>query len=138
MNWLWLVGLLAAVPPAQDRELGQLANRVRIAFESREFSRLFEDLRPIHLELPNQLAAVSVRGEIAAAALASLVRRTADLELVTVGAAVVAPGHGYIEIRRRFVALGTQQEQHQKILISARLDGTSWRVTEVWITAAKP
>lgn len=50
------------------------------------------------------------------------------------GAAVVAPGHGYVELCRRFRVLGTQEDQGQKILISARFDEGRWRVTEVWIT----
>jgi hypothetical protein len=111
-----------------------LAVTARSVFEARDFARLFDDRQSVRLELPSQPTAVSVRGEIAAAALATLVRRTADLRVVTVGSAVVAPGHGYIELRRRFRVLGTQEEQDQKILISARFDEGRWRVMEVWVT----
>ena len=136
MTGLGLTVLLAMVLPLQDKELGQLASNARSAFETREFSRLFDDRQPVRVELPTLSAAVSVRGEIAAAALASMVRRTADLEFSTVGSAVVAAGHGYVEIRRRFRVLGTQEEQRQKILISAKFEEGRWRVTEVWVTAA--
>ncbi len=137
MNWLRLVAVAALAGPIQDPELGQLAVTARSVFEARDFSRLFDDRQPVRLELPSQPTAMSVRGEIAAAALASLVRRTADIRVVTVGSAVVAPGHGYVELRRRFRVIGTQEEQGQKILISARFDEGRWRVTEVWITPSR-
>lgn len=137
MNWLWLVGLASLLGPAQDQELGRLAVTVRLGFEARDFARLFDERQPVRLELPSQPAAVSVRGEIAAAALGSMVRRTADIQVITLGSAVVAPGHGYVELRRRFRVLGTQEEQGQKILISARFDEGRWRITEVWVTPAR-
>lgn len=134
MTWLGLAALLTMAPPLQERELGQLANFAREVFATRQFARLFGDRLPVRLELPSQPSAVSVRGEIAAAALASMVRRTADLESATIGSAMVAPGHGYVEIRRRFRVLGTQEEQRQRILISAKFEDGRWRVTEVWVT----
>ena len=135
MTWLDLMAVVALMAPLQDRELGQLANSVRSALEAREFSRLFDSRRPVRLELPGQPLAVSVRGELAAAALTSMVRRTAELEYGTVGSAVVAAGHGYVEIRRRFRILGTQENRRQKILIGAKFEDGRWRVTEVWVTA---
>ncbi|MSR03447.1 MAG: hypothetical protein EXR94_12030 [Gemmatimonadetes bacterium] len=74
MNWLRLAALALLTGPFQDRDLGQLAVTARSVFEARDFTRLFDDRQPVRLELPSQPAAVSVRGEIAAAALASMVR----------------------------------------------------------------
>lgn len=135
---LGLAALVAMTVPIQEKELGQLANVAREIFETRDFGRLFGSRQPVRLELPSQPSAVSVRGEIAAATLASMVRRTADLEFSTIGSAVVVPGHGYIEIRRRFRVLGTQEDQRQRILIGARYEEGRWRVTEVWVTASRP
>ncbi len=65
-----------------------------------------------------------------------MVRRTADLEISVVASAVVATGLGYVEIRRRFRALGTQEDQRQRILISAKFEGGRWPAIEVWVTAS--
>jgi len=61
------------------------------------------------------------------------VRRTEEIEVTPVGAAVVATGQGYVELRRRFRAIGVDDEQRQRILITARLDNGRWRVAEVWV-----
>jgi hypothetical protein len=133
----WLVALAFWQPqPASPNDLGALALVARQAFEQRRFERLFDERLLVRLELPDQPSAVSVRGRVAAAALGTLVRRTEDLAITEVMAAVVAPGHGYVELKRRYRVSGTQEEHTQRILISARLDQGQWRLVEIWISSA--
>lgn len=129
-----LAGLLFQAAPVAD--LGPLMELAAGAFSARDFRALLDPTRSVRLELPDQPAAVSVRGRVAASALASMVRRTDDLELIRVGAAIVAPGHGYLELARRYRVRGTQEAHGQRILLSARLEEGRWRVTEVWVSPA--
>ena len=135
-----LLGLfLQAPPPPQPSiavDLSGLVDAARRAFVDRRFVGLFDDRAPVRLELPNQPAAVSVQGRVAAAALDALVRRTEDLAVDGAGAAVVAPGHGYVELRRVFRTRGTSERHTQRILISARLEEGRWRIAEIWVAAA--
>ncbi|MGE0440980.1 MAG: hypothetical protein AB7S39_10875 [Gemmatimonadales bacterium] len=132
MNTLiWLLWLLQPATVATD--LGPTAERVQAALESRRFGDLLGD-RPVRLELPNDAGAVTLRGGAAAAALAGVFRRTEDVVLERRGAAVVAPGQGYLEIRRRFRVHGTQEEQVQRILVAVALVDGAWRVGEIWIS----
>lgn len=130
----WLVGLVLQAAPVSD--LGPLMELAAKAFQDRNFQYLLDPRRSIRLELPDQPAAVSVRGRVAASALASMVRRSEDVALVPVGAAVVAPGHGYLELARHYRIRGTQEEHRQRILLSARLEDGRWQVTEVWVSPA--
>ncbi len=125
--------LLLQAAPQPNADLGALSELARRTFQSRDFPGLFDDREPVRLELPNQPASVSVLGRVAAAALAGLVRRTEDVSIEGVGAAVVADGHGYVELRRVFRTVGTQERHAQRILISARLADGRWRVTEIWV-----
>jgi len=132
---LILLGALLQPGPV-EHDLSALAAATRQAFAERDFSRLFDQGQSVRLELPNHPVAVSVRGPVAAAALRDLVRRTRDLEIMNIGAAVVAPGHGYVELRRRFRVMGTQEEHAQRVLVSASLEAGHWRIAEVWIAPA--
>ncbi|MCC7133299.1 MAG: hypothetical protein SFV24_07730 [Gemmatimonadales bacterium] len=131
-----LLLLFLQAPPQPTADLGRLAESARRAFQQREFNALFDAREPVRLELPNQPASVSVAGRVAAAALSGLVRRTEDVSIDGVGAAVVAEGHGYVELRRVFRAVGTQEPHTQRILVSARLAEGRWRVTEIWVSPA--
>lgn len=132
-----LIGILIQSPPNPPRtDLGLVMETARTAFISREFAPLFDQRRPVRLELPDQPAAVSVRGRVAAAALQSLVRRTEDVGLTTVSAEVVSPGHGYLELIRRYRVAGTQEDHAHRILISVRFEENRWQITEVWVASA--
>lgn len=138
MNWaaLFWLGLTVSGPGAgagQPSDLGNLMETARAAFERRDFERLIDDRRAVRLKLPDRAAGGLVRGAVASAALQGLGRRTEDVEIVGVGAAVVEQGHGYLELHRSFRLRGTAEVQVHRILISARLEENIWRVTEVWI-----
>lgn len=130
-----MIGLWLSLLVAQGAGLGPLAETARRAFSSRDFAGLIEERQPVRLELPDGQTSTSVRGRVAAASLRGLLRRTVDRDLAIVGAAQEG-GHGYVELRRRFRVLGTQEDQVHRILIAARWDGTLWRVTEVWVARA--
>ncbi len=139
--WLGLFGVGAGQPldlGHQPSDLGFLMEAARTAFERRDFDQLIDDRRAVRLKLPDRSAGGLVRGAVASAALQGLGRRTEDVEIVGVGAAVVEQGHGYLELRRRFRVHGTAEIQIHRILISARLEENTWRVTEVWIAPLAP
>ena len=128
---LW--GMLQAAPPRPQASLSDLMSLARNAFTTRDFGLLFDERRPVRLELPNQTAAVSVRGRVAAASLASLVRRTQDVDLTAVDSAEVAPGYGYLELLRRYRVMGTDEIQTQRVLISVKREEETWRIVEFWV-----
>ncbi len=130
---LGLLGAGAEAGTGQPSDLGRLMETARAAFERRAFDELIDDRRAVRLKLPDRSAGGLVRGAVASAALQGLARRTDDVEIVGVGAAVVEQGHGYLELRRRFQVHGTSEIQTHRILISARWEENTWRVTEVWI-----
>ncbi|MBX3147147.1 MAG: hypothetical protein KF785_10300 [Gemmatimonadales bacterium] len=139
MTWLLVVllGLLGG-GGGQPSDLGHLMETARAAFERRDFDELINSRRAVRLKLPDRAAGGLVRGAVASAALHGLGRRTDDVEIVGVGAAVVEQGHGYLELRRRFRVRGTAEMQTHRILISARWEENSWQVTEVWIAPLAP
>jgi len=123
---------LGAVP-ARQSDLAALAQEVRQAFLHHTFASVLSDALDVRLRLPGQPLGAGVRGDVAAAALAAYTRRHVELGIDVLGAAVVAPGHGYVELKRRFRTVAVDQEQVQRVLVSGRLVGGRWRVVELWI-----
>lgn len=140
MNPLLMLGWMLFQPPARaagPAELGTLAEAARASFARRDFASLLGDRPSVRLELPDGNVSTAVTGRVAAASLGALLRRTEDLRLELVGAALADEQHGYIEIRRRYAVARTQDALTQRILISARLEEGAWRVVEVWVAAVK-
>ncbi len=125
--------LALAAAPGRQSDLAGLAEEVRQAFLHHTFSEVLSDAQDVRLRLPGQPVGSGVRGDVAAAALDAYTRRHRELEVDVLGAAVVAPGHGYVELRRRFRTVAVDQEQVQRILLSGRLVNDRWRVVELWI-----
>lgn len=74
MNWLRLAALALLTGPFQDRDLGQLAVTARSVFEARDFTRLYRRSAAGPARITQSAGGSVGAGEIAAAALASMVR----------------------------------------------------------------
>ena len=122
------------IGPAPDApELTQVAWRIRQAFLQHDFAAMLASVPTVRLRLPDEPVGSGLRGDVAAAVLRRFTRREVELAVEVAGAAVVAPGEGYVELRRRFRAALVDQEQAQQVLVSARLTADRWQIVELWI-----
>lgn len=128
-----MVLALMALPATAIAQQGleQAANRARRAWLSHDSPALVSNSPRVLIQLPGADPSVALGPAQAAALLANFLEPAQEVELVVRAAREVEPGHGYVELQRRYRVLGTQDIRNQVLLLSYRLERGGWRLVEL-------
>ena len=105
-----------------------------IAWSRQDADRLVAGGARIQLQLPGADPSAPVGARQAARLLRSLFDRSSEVETLVSDVRQAGEGLGYVELRRGYRTVGTQQPRHQVILLSYRWDGGAWALTELRVS----
>jgi hypothetical protein len=128
-----MVLALMLLPPsasAQDRGLGEAAERARRAWFTHDPVALVAQSPRLLVQLPGADPAVALGPAQAAALLGDFIASAQEVETVVRAAREVGPGTGYVELQRRYRVAGTQNVRVQVLLLSYRQVRAGWRLVE--------
>lgn len=133
MHRFLMVLALMLLPPsasAQDRGLGEAAERARRAWFTHDLVALVAQSPRLLVQLPGADPAVALGPAQAAALLGDFIASAQEVETVVRAAREVGPGTGYVELQRRYRVAGTQNVRVQVLLLSYRQVRAGWRLVE--------
>jgi hypothetical protein len=123
-----LVGMAAQ---AQQRELGQAAERARGAWFAHDAATLVADSPRLLIQLPGADPSAALGPAQAAALLGDFLATAQEVETVVRAAREVEPGRGYVELQRRYRVSGTQEVRVQSLLLGYRRLKSGWSLVEL-------
>ena len=133
----FLIALALVLSPglvgAQQRQLGDAAERAREAWLEHDARALVADAPRLLVQLPGADPSIALGPAQAAALLADYMVQGQEVETVVLAAKEVEPGRGYVELQRRYRIAGTQDVRTQSLLLGYRLLSTGWRLVELRI-----
>jgi hypothetical protein len=115
---------------AQDRGLGQAAERARRAWLAHDPAALIADSPRVLIQLPGADPSLALGPAQAAALLADFLAPSREVEVLVRAARQVEPGRGYVEFQRRYRITGTQDVRTQVLLLGYRLGQAGWGLVE--------
>jgi hypothetical protein len=125
-----VLGIAPATALAQGSDLDAAAERARQAWSSHNPAALVADSPRLLIQLPGADPAVALGPAQAAALLADFLAPAQEVETLVLAAREVGPGRGYVELRRRYRVVGTQDVRAQVLLLGYRLDAGGWSLVE--------
>lgn len=120
------------VTPVQAQgSLAAAAERARRAWQSHQPEDLIGRSGKVTVSLPATAPSDALEPAQATALLKDVFDKATELETVIRAVRSTAPDAGYVELRRRFRLVGTQEVGQQTILLSYRRVGAVWFLGEV-------
>ena len=129
-----LVGLLVLWPGllrAQDGDLGEAAERARLAWVAHNPANLIGGSPRVLIQLPGADPSAALGPAQAAALLADFLAPTQEVEVLVRAARQVESGRGYVELQRSYRVTGTQNVRVQILLLSYRRAPGGWSLVEL-------
>jgi hypothetical protein len=115
---------------AQDGALVEAAERAREAWFTHDPAALIADSPRVLIQLPGADPSVALGPAQAAALLTDFLSPSQEVEVVVRAARQVQTGQGYVELRRRYRVIGTQDVRSQVLLLGYRLGAGGWSLVE--------
>jgi len=126
--------LVAAGVPAPARAQGSLAGaaeRVRLAWLVHDVQAIVGQSPRVVLQIPGADPSAPVERAQAVELLRRHLQRMVERALAVGAVREVEPGHGYVELDRRYVVAGTSDERRETIFLRFRRPGADWLLTEL-------
>jgi len=130
MALLMASGGLVAAAGAQD-SLARAAERVRRAWLAHDVQAIVGQSPKVVLQIPGADASAPLERAQAAELLRRHLQRVVERTLAVGTVREVEPGHGYVELERRYVVAGTSDERRETIFLRFRKPGVDWLLTEL-------
>jgi len=123
-------GGVVAAARAQD-SLARAAERVRRAWLAHDVQAVVGQSPKVVLQIPGADASAPLERAQAAELLRRHLQRVVERTLAVGAVREVEPGHGYVELERRYVVAGTSDERRETIFLRFRKPGVDWLLTEL-------
>jgi len=126
--------LVAAGVPAPARAQSSLAGaaeRVRRAWLAHDVQAIVGQSPRVVLQIPGADPSAPVERAQAVELLRRHLQRMVERALAVGAVREVEPGHGYVELDRRYVVAGTSDERRETIFLRFRRPGADWLLTEL-------
>jgi len=123
-------GGVVAAARAQD-SLARAAERVRRAWLAHDVQAIVGQSPKVVLQIPGADASAPLERAQAAELLRLHLQRVVERTLAVGAVREVEPGHGYVELERRYVVAGTSDERRETIFLRFRKPGVDWLLTEL-------
>jgi len=123
-------GGVVAAARAQD-SLARAAERVRRAWLAHDVQAIVGQSPKVVLQIPGADASAPLERAQAAELLRRHLQRVVERTLAVGAVREVEPGHGYVELERRYVVAGTSDERRETIFLRFRKPGVDWLLTEL-------
>jgi len=130
MALLMASGGVVAAARAQD-SLARAAERVRRAWLAHDVQAIVGQSPKVVLQIPGADASAPLERAQAAELLRRHLQRVVERTLAVGTVREVEPGHGYVELERRYVVAGTSDERRETIFLRFRKPGVDWLLTEL-------
>jgi len=130
MALLMASGGVVAAAGAQD-SLARAAERVRRAWLAHDVQAIVGQSPKVVLQIPGADASAPLERAQAAELLRRHLQRVVERTLAVGTVREVEPGHGYVELERRYVVAGTSDERRETIFLRFRKPGVDWLLTEL-------
>jgi len=130
MALLMASGGFVAAARAQD-SLARAAERVRRAWLAHDVQAIVGQSPKVVLQIPGADASAPLERAQAAELLRRHLQRVVERTLAVGTVREVEPGHGYVELERRYVVAGTSDERRETIFLRFRKPGVDWLLTEL-------
>ena len=126
--------LVAAGVPAPARAQSSLAGaaeRVRRAWLAHDVQAIVGQSPRVVLQIPGADPSAPVERAQAVELLRRHLQRMVERALAVGAVREVEPGHGYVELDRRYVVAGTSDERRETIFLRFRRPGADWLLAEL-------
>ena len=121
---------VAAASSSQD-SLARAAERVRRAWLAHDVQAIVGQSSRVVLQMPGADPSAPLERAQAAELLRRHLQRVVERALVVGAVREVEPGHGYVELERRYVVAGTSDERRETIFLRFGKPGADWLLTEL-------
>jgi len=127
---LLAVFVLVGRAPAQG-SLAEAAERVRLAWLDHDVQAIVGQTASVVLQIPGADPSAPVNRAQALELLRRHLRAGAERRLALSAVREVEPGHGYVELERRYVVAGTTDERRETVFLGFRKVAEAWVLTEL-------
>jgi len=124
------IGGVAATASSQE-SLARAADQVRRAWLAHDAQAIVGQSPRVVLQLPGADPSAPLARAQAAELLRRHLQRVVERTVAVGVVREVEPGHGYVELERRYVVAGTSDERHETIFLRFRKPGAKWLLTEL-------
>jgi hypothetical protein len=121
---------VGAVTGAQG-SLAGAAERVRRAWLAHDVQAIVGQSPRVVLQIPGADPSAPLERAQAAELLRRHLQRVVERTLAVGAVREVEPGHGYVELERRYVLAGTSDERRETIYLRFRKPAADWLLTEL-------
>ena len=121
---------IAGAASSQD-SLARAAERVRRAWLAHDVQAIVGQSPRVVLQIPGADPSAPLARAQAAELLRRHLQRVVERALAVGAVREVEPGHGYVELERRWVVTGTSDERRETIFLRFQKPGADWLLTEL-------
>ena len=121
---------VAAASSSQD-SLARAAERVRRAWLAHDVQAIVGQSSRVVLQMPGADPSTPLERAQVAELLRRHLQRVVERALAVGAVREVEPGHGYVELERRWVVSGTSDERRETIFLRFQKPGADWLLTEL-------
>lgn len=129
----WIVPVLLASLVGPQGSLGEVAKEAERAWRAHDIAALVGRGPALYLSIPGADPSLPVSRQQAAVLLRRYLSPATELGWEVRAVRSVGPDRGYVEVIRRYVVTGTEDERREAVFLSYRRSGTSWVLTELRI-----
>ena len=121
---------VSAAAASQD-SLARAAERVRRAWLAHDVQAIVGQSPRVVLQIPGAEPSAPLERAQVAELLRGHLQRVVERALAVGAVREVDPGHGYVELERRYVVAGTSDERRETIFLRFQKPGAEWLLTEL-------
>jgi hypothetical protein len=126
-----LAGAGVGAAAGAQGSLAGAAEQVRRAWLAHDAQAIVGQSPRVVLQIPGADPSAPLERAQAAELLRRHLQRVVERALLVGAVREVEPGHGYVELERRYLVAGTSDERRETIFLRFRKPGADWLLTEL-------